>query len=360
MPFMEMIDQRAGIAPLASRKIFGRFSVGAPWVLGASLVLAALFALSAGRYSIPLGTVFQILLAPLSGATPSWSEAEALVVWMVRVPRILMAALIGGGLALAGAALQSVFRNPLADPQILGVSSGAALGGVFGLLLAGSGWPLIVGSFAGGIGALVAVFWLAGGCSKGAGGTVMMVLAGLVIGAVGAAGIALAKFVSDPENQLPSIVFWLLGSLADSNPSRVWLSAPPVLLSALVIFGLRFHLSALAVGDGDARALGIPVRKVRLLALAATGLITAASVAACGIVGWVGLVVPHLVRLGFGHDYRRFFLNAALAGAIYLIIVDTLARTLAPAEIPLGALTALLGAPVFACLLRRMRKEADV
>jgi iron complex transport system permease protein len=334
-------------------------SVAAPWILSASLALAALFALSTGRYPVSVGTVCQILLAPLTGTVPDWSETEALVVWIVRVPRVLMAALIGGGLALAGAALQSVFRNPLADPQILGVSSGAALGGVFGLLLAGSGWPLIAGSFAGGIAALAAVFWLAGGCVKGQGGAIMMVLAGLVVGAVGAAGIALAKFAADPENQLPAIVFWLLGSLADSNPSRVWLSAPPVLLSAAIIFGLRFHLSALTVGEGDARALGIPVRKVRLLALTAAGLITAASVAACGIVGWVGLVVPHLVRLGFGHDYRRFFLNAALAGATYLMIVDTLARTLTPAEIPLGALTALLGAPVFAFLLRRMRKETD-
>ena len=334
-------------------------TLSSPWLLGCLLVLVALLALSIGRYPVSVSKIVGIMLEPLTGGARTWTESEALVIWMVRAPRVALAALVGGGLALSGAALQSVFRNPLADPQILGVSSGAALGGAFGILLVGSGWPVIAGAFVGGIGALLLVFFLVGWSSQGQGGTIMLVLAGLVVGAVGSAGIAFVKFTADPENQLPAIVFWLLGSLAGANVSHVWLTVFPVLLSAIVILGLRFHLFALAVGDADARTLGVPVRTVRLLALVATGLITAASVAACGIVGWVGLVVPHLVRLGFGHDYRRFFLNSALAGAAYLIAVDTLARTLAPAEIPLGALTALLGAPVFAVLLRHMRKEAD-
>ena len=334
-------------------------AAASPWLLGVLLLIAAVLALSAGRYPVSVSKVTGIILDPLMGGDTTWTESEAMVIWMVRVPRIVLAALIGGGLALSGAALQSVFRNPLADPQILGVSSGAALGGVFGILLAGSGWPVMAGAFIGGIGALLLIFLLVGGATHGHGGTIMLVLAGLVVGAVGSAGIALVKFVADPDNQLPAIVFWLLGSLAGVSISHIWLTAVPVLLSAMVILGLRFHLFALAVGDADAQTLGVPVRRVRLLAMVATGLIVAASVAACGIVGWVGLVVPHLVRLGFGYDYRRFFVNSALAGAAYLIVVDTLARTLVPAEIPLGALTALLGAPVFAVLLRRMRREAD-
>lgn len=328
-----------------------------PWLLAAATLGAALLALAVGRFSVAPETVARVLLAPIFDLTPSWSDTEAQVVWAVRGPRTLLAAVVGAGLALAGAALQGVFRNPLADPQILGVSSGAALGGVVAILLAGGGWPAMAGSFVGGLGALAAVFWLAGGNAEGRNNTVMLVLAGLVVGAVGAAGIALAKYAADPDNQLPAIVFWLLGSLAAADAERLRVAAPPIVLAAAVIFGLRFHLAALAVGEDDARRLGVPVRRVRLLALGAAGLATAAAVAACGVVGWVGLVVPHLVRLGLGADHRWFFLNTALAGAAYLILVDTAARTLVAAEIPLGALTALLGAPIFAVLLRRLRQE---
>lgn len=326
--------------------------------MAVTTLVAALIALAVGRYSIPLDTVVRVLFAPILDLAPTWSETEAQVIWAVRGPRTLLAAVVGAGLALAGAALQSVFRNPLADPQILGVSSGAALGGVFGILLAGSGWPAMTGAFVGGLGALAAVFWLAGSNqSGGKSSTVMLVLAGLVVGAVGAAGIALAKYAADPDNQLPAIVFWLLGSLAAADAARLWVAAPPILLSAVLIVGLRFHLSALAVGEDDACRLGVPVRTVRLLALGAAGLATAAAVAACGVVGWVGLVVPHLVRLAFGADHRWFFISAAFAGAAYLILVDTVARTVVAAEIPLGALTALLGAPIFVVLLRRLRGD---
>lgn len=337
-------------------------SLGAigPWLLALATIAATFLALAVGRYTVPVDTVARVLLAPLLDLSPSWSETEAQVIWTVRGPRILLAAIVGAGLALAGAALQGVFRNPLADPQILGVSSGAALGGVFGILLVGTGWPTVVGAFVGGLAALGAVFWLAGGShgSSCKGGTVMLVLAGLVVGAVGAAGIALAKYAADPDNQLPAIVFWLLGSLAAADAAMLWVAMPPILLSAVLIIGLRFHLSALAVGDEDARRLGVPVRTVRLLSLGAAGLATAAAVAACGVVGWVGLVVPHLVRLAFGADHRWFLVSTAFAGAAYLILVDTVARTAVAAEIPLGALTALLGAPIFAVLLRRLRGDA--
>ena len=327
-------------------------------LLSALLLGSILLALSFGRFSLSLETLLRLLASRIIELTPSWSEVEAQVVWSIRVPRVALAAIIGAGLALAGAALQSVFRNPLADSQILGVSSGAALGGVVGIIFISPGWPAMLGAFVGGIGALFAIFWLAGGNRGGRGGTVMLVLAGLVVSAVGAAGIALLKYAADPDNQLPAVVFWLLGSLAAADAERLWLSLPPIALSALVILGLRFHLSALAVGEADAQRLGVPVRRVRLLALAASGLATAASVAACGVVGWVGLVVPHLVRLGFGTDFRWFFLNTLLGGAAYLILVDTDARSVVAAEIPLGALTALLGAPIFAVFIRRLRGGA--
>jgi iron complex transport system permease protein len=330
------------------------------YLLAAVLLFSILLSLSLGRFPVPLRTVVGILLDPLLKLDVSWSETETQVIWVVRSPRVVLAAVVGAGLALAGAALQSLFRNPLADPQLLGISSGAALGGVGGILLIGTGWPAMAGSFAGGLAALVAVFWLAGGSGTGRSSTVMLVLAGLVVGAVGAAGIALVKYAADPDNQLPAIVFWLLGSLAAADKKSLYVTLPPVLISALLILGLRFHLSAFAVGEEDARNLGIPVRTVRFLAMGAAGLATAATVAVSGVVGWVGLVVPHLVRLGFGANHRWFFLNTLLAGAAYLILVDTAARTLVAAEIPLGALTALFGAPIFAVLLRRLRGKSNV
>lgn len=326
-----------------------------PYLMFAMLMLAVMLALSVGRFSVPLATVVRVLLDPLLHLISTWSDAEAQVIWAIRGPRTALAAVVGAGLALAGAALQSVFRNPLADPQILGVSSGSALGGVLGIIFVGSGWPAMAGAFAGGVGALASIFWLAGGSGSGRGGTVMLVLAGLVVSAVGAAGIALIKYAADPDSQLPAIVFWLLGSLAAADSEQLWIALPPIALSAALILGLRFHISALAVGEEDASRLGVPVRRVRLLTLGAAGLATAAAVAVSGVVGWVGLVVPHLVRLSFGADHRWFFANTMLAGATYLILVDTVARTLVPAEIPLGALTALLGAPIFALLLRRLR-----
>lgn len=328
-----------------------------PCVFMAVLVVSLGFALSVGRFNIPLDAVVGIVLDPLMPSAHSWSTTEAHVVWGVRIPRALLGGTIGAGLAVAGAALQSIFRNPLADTQILGVSSGAAFGGVLGIIFFSTGWPAMAGAFLGGLAALASIFWLAGGQRPQQGGTVMLVLAGLVVSAVGSAGIALLKYAADPDNQLPAVVFWLLGSLAAADNERLWIALVPIGVSTVTILGLRFHLSALAVGEEDANRLGIPVRTLKILALLATGMITAASVAVSGIIGWVGLVVPHLIRLSIGSNYRWFFLNTLLAGASYLIVVDTAARTLVAAEIPLGALTSLLGAPIFAILLRRLARE---
>lgn len=322
-------------------------------VLAVALPAIALFAMAAGRYTIDPGVVLRILGAPLLGAG-DWSPMQESVVRGVRLPRVLLAALVGAGLAGAGAALQALFRNPLAEPQLLGVSSGAAFGGVLALLFVGDGWPLVTGALVCGLLSLCAVYWLAGAGKRQGGGTVLLVLAGIVVNAVFASGVSLIKLMADPQNQLPAIIFWLMGSLAAADYPRVWLALPCIGLSLLLLYGLRFHLMALAVGEADARSLGVPVTRVRVLALLAVGVITASSVAVCGVVGWVGLVVPHLVRMSCGSDHRHFLLHTVLAGAAYLILVDTLARTLTQMEIPLGVLTALLGAPLFAFLIRRL------
>lgn len=322
----------------------------------ALLCLCLLAGLSLGRYAIAPGQVADILLSGGNGA----DSVAVRVIEAVRLPRLLLAALIGAGLAAAGAALQSLFRNPLAEPQLLGVSSGAAFGGVLAMLLLGDGPPVVAGALIWGLLALLAVFWLAGSQAAGrTSGTVLLVLAGIVVSGVFAAGVSLVKLVADPQNQLPAIVFWLMGSLASANQERVLLALPCIGLSLALLYGLRFQLMALSLGEEDARSLGIRVGRARFLALAAVGLITAASVAVCGVVGWVGLVVPHLVRMGIGTDHRSFLVNVMLGGAAYLILVDTLSRTVAEVEIPLGVLTALLGAPLFAFLVRRIGRGLE-
>jgi len=320
------------------------------------MLITLLLALATGRYLIAPDTVSRILLAPILGGG-DWNLIEQRIVEQIRLPRILLAAVIGAGLAGAGAALHSVFRNPLAEPQLLGVSSGAAFGGVLAFLLAGDGWPVVIGALIFGLVALIAVFWLAGGKESRSSGTVLLVLAGIVVSAVFASGVSLIKLVADPQNQLPAIVFWLMGSLSAADTSKLLLALPCIGISLILLYGLRFHLMALSVGERDAEALGVPVRRARTLALLAVGLIAASSVAVCGVVGWVGLVVPHLVRMAFGADHRSFILNTLMAGAIYLVLVDTLARSLSEVEIPLGVLTALLGAPLFAFLVRRLGRS---
>ena len=330
----------------------------AGWGLLAALVLVTVGALGAGRYTIPAATLLDVLLTDL-GFAREVPEAALRVVHQVRMPRIALAAIVGAGLAVCGAAMQSVFRNPLAEPQLLGVSAGAALGGVLGMMLSTAPAAIVVGAFGIGMSSLTAVFWLAGSGATGAGGgrssAVVLVLAGLAVSAVCSAAVSLVKLVADPQNQLPAMVFWLMGSLAAADVRALLIAAPVILPALWVIHRLRFHLLALSLGDDDAASLGVPVRRLRVIVLIAVGLITAAAVAVCGVVGWVGLVVPHLIRLAFGADHRHFLLNVILGGAVYLVLVDTVARTAVQVEIPLGVMTALLGAPMFAYLLRRMR-----
>lgn len=328
-------------------------------LLGALCPVVALLALGIGRYDIPLRTAIAILAAQVAPIEPWWSEIEQHLILLGRLPRVLLAALVGGGLGVSGAALQALFRNPLADPQLIGVSAGAACGGVIGILLDGNDALLVGLALAGGIGALLFVHWLAGGdggSSGGGDGVLTLVLTGVVVSAVFGALVALAKFVADPQSQLPTMVFWLLGSLAGADYPRLALAAAATAVGLFLLWKLRFPLHVMSLGEDEARAVGLPVRRVRVVAMCGIALITATSVALCGVIGWVGLVVPHLVRMLFGGHFRHFMMLNALLGALYMVGVDTLARSVTDAELPLGALTALAGAPLFAWLLRRMRQ----
>ena len=324
-------------------------------VSACALLAVGATALMAGRFNVPVDHVLRILLAQVSGTAYPGSQTEQDVVLLVRLPRVLLAALIGGGLAVSGAALQATFRNPLVSPQIIGVSSGASFGGALALVL-GLGTGYLVGSaFAFGLVALGLVFAVTAG--RGGAPMLMIVLAGVVTGSLFTALVSLLTYIADPYDTLPAIVFWLLGSVATATFAKVAVAAVPILAGSLVLVLLRWRINVLSLGDEDAAAVGMRPGPVRWTVLCAVTLIVAGAVAVSGIIAWVGLVVPHLARMWVGPDHRVLVPVSFLAGAAFLVLIDTLARTLTAGEVPLGVLTALIGAPVFFALLRMNRER---
>jgi iron complex transport system permease protein len=327
-----------------------------------SLLIALLFLLAGlllafivGRYPVSLGDVFNVVTAKLAGRAPDVPPAVESVIWQVRGPRVLAAALVGAALAVAGTAFQGLFRNPLVSPDILGASSGAALGAVLGIFFSLGVFAIQALAFAGGLIAVAAVY-LIGSAVRARDPVLVLVLTGVVIGALLGAGVGLVKYLADPYNQLPAMTFWLLGSLAAVGPSDLVPLFGPVMLGTLVLLALRWRMNVMSLPDEEARALGVPTGPLRVAIVAAATLVTSASVATAGIIGWVGLVVPHVARTLAGPDFARLIPAAALIGGGFLLLIDTLARTGAAIEIPLGILTALVGTPFFIWLLTSIAK----
>ncbi len=317
-----------------------------------ALVAICLGALMTGRFDVPLTHVVRILAGAATGSDPVTSTEQS-VVLLVRLPRVLLAALVGGALAICGAALQAAFRNPLVSPEIIGVSAGASLGGALALLL-GLGTGYLVGmAFSLGLVALGVVFLVTAGREPAP--LLMIVLGGVVTGSFFSALVSLVTYVADPYNELPAIVFWLLGSLATATYAKVLVALAPVALGCAAILALRWRVNVLSLGDEDAAAVGVRPGRVRWIVLCAVALVVAGTVAVSGVISWVGLVVPHLVRMWVGPDHRVLLPVSFLAGGAFLVAVDTVARSLTAGEVPLGVLTALIGAPVFFILLRRNR-----
>lgn len=349
---------RAGPAS-AGRDALGRRrepAVVVPVALSAGFLAAvALLAMAVGRYSVPLDHVVQILTGQLAPIPIQASGTEQNVVLLVRLPRVLLALLVGGGLAIGGAALQAIFRNPLVSPEIIGVSAGASFGGALALLLALGPFLLVGGSFACGLLALGTLLLI----TSGRAGTpmLMIVLGGVVTGSFFSALVALVTYIADPNTTLPAIVFWLLGSVSTATFAKVAVAVVPVLGGAAVLLALRWRINVLSLGDEDAAALGVRPRPLRWVVLVAVALMVAGAVAVSGAVSWVGLVIPHLARMWVGPDHRVLLPVSFLLGGAYIVLVDTIARTATAGEIPLGVLTALIGAPVFFLLLRRNRDK---
>jgi iron complex transport system permease protein len=278
------------------------------------------------------------------------------VLFKIRLPRVLAALLVGAALSAAGTSYQTLFRNPLVSPDILGVSAGAGFGAVLGILLS---LPVIAIQglgFATGLLTVGIVYTLARAL-RSQNEILVLVLAGIVVGALAGAGISLVKILADPYNQLPAITFWLLGSLSGIKVSDLQTVAPLVILGLVPLALLRWRIGVLSLGDDEAKALGINVRVVRGVVIGAATLVTATAVSVSGVIGFIGLVIPHMARLLVGPRYDRVLPAAVLMGAAFLVLIDTVARSAARIEIPLGLLTALLGAPVFVWLLARGRRS---
>jgi iron complex transport system permease protein len=276
------------------------------------------------------------------------------VLLAIRGPRVIAGLIVGAALAGAGAVYQGLFRNPLVSPDILGVSAGAGLGAVLGIFLS---LPLIAIqglAFAGGL-ATVALVYMVASAVRGRDPTLVLVLGGVVVGALAGAAISLLKILADPYDQLPAITFWLLGSLASTRSGEVLSALPAVLTGLLPLVLLRWRINVLSLGDEEARALGIEAGRLRAIVIAAATLITASVVAISGVIGWVGLVIPHIARMIVGPNFERLLPAAMMMGGAYLVLVDTLARSIGRIEVPIGILTAVVGAPFFLWLLWRGR-----
>lgn len=321
------------------------------------LVLAVALSLALGSFPVAPPEVARVLWAALFGGDSGVAENARAVVLEIRGPRIAAALAVGAALGAAGAAYQNVFRNPLVSPDILGVSSGCAMGAVLGILAGLPAAALQGLAFAGGIGAAALVLAI-GTLVRGHDRVLTLVLSGVVVGSLFGAGVAFAKSVADPYNQLPTITFWLLGSFAGIQSRDVAIAVPLMFAGIAPLALLRWRVNLLALPDDEARALGADVPRLRLAVIACATLCTSAAVAMAGVIGWVGLVVPHAARMLAGPGFARVLPVSILLGAGFLLLVDTLCRTVTAGELPPGVVTALVGTPAFIALLAASSRRA--
>lgn len=318
-------------------------------VLGAVFLAVLLGSLLLGRYALSPGQLVHMLWTRITGGAADWPISDDKVVFAVRLPRVAAAALVGAALAVSGAAYQGMFRNPMVSPDILGASTGAGFGAAVAILLGAGYFGISAAAFCCGLLA-VAAAWLVSRLSK-ADQAVALILAGMMISSLFSAGTSFVKLVADTQQQLPAITYWLMGSLSSIKDKDVVFLAIPVALGMIPLFFLRWRMNLLTVGEEEAQSMGVNTRRLRGAVIVCATLLTSASVAVSGMIGWVGLVIPHFCRMLFGYDYRRLIPAGALFGAAFLLAVDDIARLVTTGELPLGILTAFVGAPLFLYLI---------
>ena len=307
-----------------------------------------------GRYLISPVDVVSTLLSPIFPQMEV-SSTITTIVFEIRLPRIIGAIVVGACLAISGAAFQSIFKNPLVSSDLLGVSNGAGFGAALGILLSGANIITQIFAFIFGLISVAATYLISK--SYKAGGILVLVLSGVAISAFFNSLISAIKFIADPDDKLPEIVYWLMGSLASINADKLLMIAIPVIIGLVVLLALRWQMNLLAMGDEEAQSLGLNPSRIRLLIIAGCTLLTSAAVSISGIVGWIGLIIPHMSRMIVGPD-NRVLLPASLSlGASFLLLIDNISRAVIAIEIPIGILTAIIGVPIFLYLLKRGYSE---
>jgi len=328
-----------------------RYGIGVRMILALAPVLTALLCLRIGRYSFNLMDICKLLWTyAVSGRDGIEPQAYS-VLFNIRLPRIILATLCGAGLAVSGAAFQPLFSNVLATPDTLGVAQGACFGAALALLFYdGLLWVQLIALVFG----LVAIFMTYTISKvKGQSSTLMIILAGIAVSSMFTSFVSLVKYVADPESQLPTITYWLLGSMSGITYQSLMIGGPLIVVGTVLIYLLRWRLNVLSLSEDEARSLGVNLKRLRILIIFAASMITASCASMCGRIEWVGLLVPHTVRILFGSNNEKVIPASISLGAVFMLIMDTVARAATTAEIPLSILTAVIGAPVFIVLLRK-------
>lgn len=320
-------------------------------------ILIFIISFTLGRFSVKPFTVVKILLSKILPLKETWTASEYSVVINIRLPRIACAALVGAALSVAGTAYQGMFRNPMVSPDILGASSGAGFGAALAIYFGYSYFGITISSFLFGLAAVFLSILISSRSKIQT--TIAMVLVGVMIQSLFQSGTSFIKLVADTESQLPAITYWLMGSLTAVNKRDFWFALIPIVLGMIPIMLLRWRINLLTVQETEAKSLGVNLVALRMIIVICATLITSASVAISGLIGWIGLLIPHFCRLLFGQDYRKLIPTSAILGASYMMIVDDISRTFTTFEIPLGILTAVIGAPVFISLIISGGKEND-
>ncbi|MDM8533638.1 iron ABC transporter permease [Clostridiaceae bacterium HSG29] len=323
------------------------------YLLPIILVFISLFI---GRYQISINSVLNILKAGITGNIDSVSDIEYSLIWDVRMPRTILAILVGGSLGISGAALQGLFRNPLVDSGILGVSSGAGFGAALAIIMFSGIFPIYLFSFAFSLVAVILSIRI--GRINNSNSAILLVLGGVIISSIFSSLISFLKFIADPYNELPSIIFWLMGSLANASYREILISAIPMLLGISGLLAVRWKVNVLSMGEREAQTLGINIKVYRWIVIIFSTLATAGAVAVCGIISWIGLVIPHIGRMIVGNDNRYLMPVSIALGGFMLLIIDDFGRILTGGELPLNILTALIGGPFYIYLLKKTKEGA--
>ena len=338
------------------RKLLLRNGAFRPWAIAAMLLLPpliAVFCCGFGRMSLPPAKLIETAFLTLTGRDAD-PQARA-VIFELRIPRILMAIAVGGGLGCAGAACQALFSNPLATPDILGVTSGTCVGAILAIILSFNMAGIQATALLFGLFSVLVTLRLSSG--KRGISILFLVLSGVMISSLFNALSSLLKYTADPMDKLPQITYWLMGSFTGASYRKLLIGSPMILIGTALIYLLRWQFNILSLSEDEARASGIHLKRMRILLVLAITMITASSVSMCGQVGWVGLLIPHCARMMTGSNNRLVIPMSISLGASFLILIDTLSRTLTVIELPLSVLTAILGAPFFILLLKRSERS---